>query len=62
MFWGISSLSIASGVTRSFNFQSNYFAIGGSLTTNYTTYTNLGTYSIKLSHFFIARRSCTDNN
>jgi hypothetical protein len=58
MFWGINSFNVSRGFTRGFNFQSDYFAIGGNIDTNYAAYSNSGTYEIGLNHFFIATRSC----
>lgn len=45
------------GNLRDFNFQSNYYQTSGNtLDSNYST--NIGTFNLLLSYFFIATRSC----
>ena len=56
MFWGMAAFNVSRGVTRNFNFQSDYYSGGGNRATNYST--NIGLYGIQLAHFFIATRGC----
>lgn len=55
-FWGLSSIQTSRGISKVFNFQSNYFSNSDPIDTNYEQ--SISTFSATLSYFFIARRGC----